>query len=77
VLTGWGAYVAAQAVILKPADAMDIGTFSWASSTREEQMKARPVQHLLNQSKAIAFGTALQLIAALLPPIVDVARWII
>jgi hypothetical protein len=47
-------------------------------------MKARPVQHLLNQSKAaqrglytIAFGTALQLIAALLPPIVDVARWII
>jgi hypothetical protein len=25
VLTGWGAYVAAQAVILKPADAMDIG----------------------------------------------------
>jgi hypothetical protein len=64
-----GAWITARAVILKQAEAIDIGVPSWAGETDEENLQMPMVQNLLASSRGarrgllfIAGGTALQIV---------------
>ena len=64
-----GAWITARAVILKQADAINIGVPRWAGDTDEENLKMPMVQNLLASSRGarrgllfIAGGTALQIV---------------
>lgn len=64
-----GAWIAAQAVILKEDDAIKIGLARYSGKNRDENLKLPAVQNLLASSRGarrglcfIAFGTALQIV---------------
>jgi hypothetical protein len=69
MITGFGAWITARAVILKQADAVHIGVPRWAGETDEENLQMPMVQNLLASSRGaqwglllIAGGTALQFV---------------
>lgn len=74
-----GAYIAARALILTEDQAIHIGLARFASDKREENLKLPLVQSLLSQSRhakwglyLVSFGTALQIVGALMPGGVNV-----
>ncbi|WP_415184386.1 hypothetical protein [Phaeovulum sp.] len=69
VITLGGAWITARAVILKEADAINVGISRWADEEEEKNVELPMVQNLLASSRGarrglllIAGGTALQIV---------------